>query len=51
MIFLGEDDTIAEDGEGFPRMPAHGRPPLNISGRHVECRPCSTVNISVIPAV
>jgi hypothetical protein len=52
LISPGEDDTIAEDGEAFPRMLAAARAvPRDISGRHVECTPCSTVNNSVIPVV
>jgi hypothetical protein len=47
----GEDDTISEDDEGFPRMAAARAAPSNISGRHVECTPRSTVNNPVIPAV
>jgi hypothetical protein len=51
LISLAEDDTISEDGEGFPRMAAGRAGASNVSGRHVECTPCSTVNNSVIPVV
>jgi hypothetical protein len=52
LLSPGEADTIAEDGEAFPRMSAAAQAgPREISGRHVECTPCSTVNNSVIPVV
>jgi len=51
LISLGEDDTISEDGEGFPRMAAARAAPSNISGRQVECTPCRPVNNPVIPVV